>query len=130
MLDRLLLDTHAFVWWVIGSSELPASVVGAVTEARQVDVSLVTLWEIVLKESTKHPMVGTDDAGRWFGDALAQTGFTTIGIEAAHLAAVQHLPAHHADPFDRLLVAQAESTNSVIVTRDRQIERYDAMTFW
>jgi len=130
MADRLLLDTHAFVWWVTGSNELSPRAIEAMHEAERVTVSLVTLWEIVLKESTKHPMVGTDDAGRWFTDALSATGFDTIGIEASHLAAVQHLPPIHADPFDRLLVAQASAANATLVTRDRRIPSYDVATLW
>lgn len=130
MADRLLLDTHAFVWWVTGSNELSPRAIEAMHEAERVTASLVTLWEIVLKESTKHPMVGTDDAGRWFTDALSATGFDTIGIEASHLAAVQHLPPIHADPFDRLLVAQASAANATLVTRDRRIPSYDVATLW
>lgn len=130
MPTRLLLDTHTFVWWVTGSSELSPSAIDAIDAADHVDVSLVTLWEIVLKESTKHPMIGTDDAGRWFSDALAATNFGTLGIEAAHLAAVQHLPPIHSDPFDRLLVAQADSANAVLVTRDARIPGYSVATLW
>jgi PIN domain nuclease of toxin-antitoxin system len=130
MAERLLLDTHAFVWWATGSSELSPRAVDAIHEAERVVVSLVTLWEIVLKESTQHPMVGTDDAGRWFAEALSATGFDTIGIEASHLAAVQHLPPIHTDPFDRLLVAQASATKAALVTRDRSIPNYDVATLW
>ena len=130
MAGRFLLDTHAFVWWTTGSSELSPRAIDAIHKAERVDVSLVTLWEIVLKESTKHPMVGTDDAGRWFADALSTTTFDTIGVEASHLAAVQHLPPIHTDPFDRLLVAQAGATNAALVTRDRSIPNYDIATLW
>ena len=54
----------------------------------------------------------------------------TIGIEADHLAAVQHLPPVHTDPFDRLLVAQATATTATLVTRDRSIPSYDIATLW
>ncbi|MEM1333005.1 MAG: type II toxin-antitoxin system VapC family toxin [Actinomycetota bacterium] len=130
MAPRLLLDTHAFVWWVTGSDELSTVAIEAIRAAEYVDVSLVTLWEIVLTESTKHPMIGTDDVGAGFADALAATGFSTVGIEAAPLAAVQRLEPHHIDPFDRLLVAQARALGSTLVTRDRQIQQYEIRTLW
>lgn len=130
MSDRLLLDTHAFVWWVTASPELSAGAVGAIRGAAEVSVSLVSLWEIVLKEATRHPMVGTDHAGRWFADAMSATDFASLPIEARHVAAVQHLPGHHADPFDRLLIAQATDTGRAIVTRDRTIPKYDVLTVW
>jgi PIN domain nuclease of toxin-antitoxin system len=127
---RLLLDTHAFVWWVTGSEQMPQPTVEAITNADEVGVSLVSLWEIVLKEATKHPMVGTSDAYRWFADAMAQTDFATIEIEGRHIGAVQHLPMHHCDPFDRLLVAQAVAERRTLVSRDAQLATYDVHLTW
>ena len=128
--DRLLLDTHTFVWWAKGSEQLPVATIEAIRVAKDVAVSLVSLWEIVLKESTKNPMIGTDDAYRWFADAVAQTDFTTLGIEARHIGAVQHLPLHHRDPFDRLLVAQAQDERRNIVSRDGQLPAHDLVVSW
>lgn len=127
---RLLLDTHAFVWWATGSDELPPATVTAIAEAPEVSVSLVSLWEIVLKESTAHPMVGTSDAYGWFAEAMGHTDFTAIAIDARHIGAVQHLPGHHRDPFDRLLIAQARDTSSTIVSRDAQLPAYDVTVSW
>jgi PIN domain nuclease of toxin-antitoxin system len=128
--QRLLLDTHAFVWWATGSPQLPQPTLHAISNADEVTVSLATLWEIVLKESTNHPMVGTDDAYRWFADAMSQTGFETLAIEARHIGAVQHLPMHHRDPFDRLLVSQARSDDWTLVSRDKNLPAYDVAVAW
>lgn len=127
---RLLLDAHVVVWWATGSDLLPNRTVAAIGEANDVVVSLVSLWEIVLKEATSHPMVGTSDAHRWFADALSSTDFTTLSIQARHIGAVQHLPARHRDPFDRLLVAQAMDTGHTLVSRDRQLRAYDVDVGW
>ena len=127
---RLLLDTHAFVWWAVGSTPLPAGTVEAIADADEVSVSLASFWEIVIKESTNHPMIGTPDAYRWFSEAMATTDFSTIPIEARHIAQAQHLPLHHRDPFDRLLVAQANDADLTIVTRDSEIEQYDVQHRW
>lgn len=128
--DRLLLDTHAFVWWATGSDQLPVPTIDAIEHARSVSVSLVSLWEIVLKESTNHPMIGTPDAYRWFAEAMSYTDFSTVPIEGRHLGAVQHLPPHHHDPFDRLIVAQARDVGSTIVSRDGQLPKYDVTVAW
>ena len=128
--DRLLLDTHVLVWWATDSRELPVATVDVIERADNVAVSLVSLWEIVIKESTKNPMIGSDDAYRWFADAMAATDFGSLAIEARHIGAVQRLPMHHRDPFDRLLVAQASETRRTLVTRDDTIPNYDVDVGW
>ena len=130
MTDRLLLDTHAFVWWATGSDQLPTATVERITAAPNVAVSVVSLWEIVLKESTSHPMIGVPDAYRWFSQAMSTTDFETLAIEARHIGDVQHLPLHHCDPFDRLLIAQAKDTNATLVSRDAQLSAYDLDIRW
>ena len=129
-LDSLLLDTRAFVWWVIGSDRLPSSVIARIERAARVCVSDVSLWEIVLKESTKHPMVGTDDAHRWFDEARSATGFETLSITTRHIGGVQRLPLHHRDPFDRLLIAQAVAESLSVVSADTEFPAYPVETLW
>jgi PIN domain nuclease of toxin-antitoxin system len=126
----LLLDTHAFVWWSTGSSDLPTETVELIADAQTVAVSLVSLWEIVLKESTPRPMIGTDNVERWFADAMAATDFKLLAIEARHIGEVQRLPMHHRDPFDRLLIAQAKLAGHTVVTRDRAFDNYDVNVLW
>ena len=93
--------------------------------AHRVLVSLVALWEIVIKESTKRPMVGTGDAHGWFLQMMDDTGFDLLDIRALHVGAVQSLPLHHGDPFDRLLVAQAMTEQIPIVSGDSELKRYE-----
>jgi PIN domain nuclease of toxin-antitoxin system len=124
----LLLDTHVLVWWATGSDLLADAVVDAITAADEVLVSAVSLWEVVLKESTTHPMIGTPDAERWFRDAMAASSFGLLDIAVADIGAVQRLPAIHRDPFDRLLVAQAQRHVLRLVTKDSSIQRYPIET--
>jgi PIN domain nuclease of toxin-antitoxin system len=126
--DDLLLDTHVLVWWATGSDELNTSMVARIDRADRVLVSAVSLWEIVLKESTRHPMVGTDDAHGWFADAMELSGFERLDITVRDLGDVQHLPIVHRDPFDRLLIAQARRRGARIVTKDATIPRYEVAT--
>ena len=126
----LLLDTHTFVWWTTGSSELPPATVRLIVDAPIVAVSLVSLWEIVLKEATPRPMIGAANAERWFAEAMSATDFKLLPIEARHIGAVQMLPMHHRDPFDRLLIAQAKLSGHSVVTRDRAFVDYGIDVFW
>lgn len=128
--QRLLLDTHTFVWWATGSPQLPQATLESIVGDSEVSVSYASLWELVLKESTKHPMIGTNDAYRWFAEAMAQTDFRSIAIESRHIGAVQHLPHHHRDPFDRLLIAQARDGDLVLVSRDHKFASYDVTVGW
>jgi PIN domain nuclease of toxin-antitoxin system len=128
--QSLLLDTHVLIWWATGAQELPESIIEMISAAVDVRVSLVSLWEIVLKESTKHPMVGADNCEAWFADAVGGTDFQTLGITARHIGAVQHLERHHNDPFDRLLIAQAIHEGLTLVSRDTEFKKYPVSVVW
>ena len=129
-MTRLLLDTHVFVWWMSASRRVPDAVVSAIERASTVHVSLVSLWEVILKETTNHPMIGTDDAAGWFVTAMNTSGFELLGIELRHVAAVQRLPPLHTDPFDRILIAQATAEGLTLVSADRTVRRYPLSTVW
>ena len=88
-------------------------------------MSLVALWEIAIKESTRHPIVGEADAEGWFIRAIRRSGYQLMGIRIRHVGAIQGLPLHHGDPFDRLLVAQAQVEDMPIVSADSVLDRYD-----
>lgn len=120
----------SFVWWVAGSDRLPPSVNDRIERADTGRVSDVSLWEIVVNEATKDPMVGIDDVHRWFVDAMSATGFEALHIDARHIGAVQRLPLHHPDPFDRLLIAQGLIESVVVVTADSQFPAYPIETCW
>ncbi len=128
-MSGLLLDTHAFVWWATGSEHLPIKTVETIIHG-DVHVSLVSLWELVLKEGTARPMVGTPDVYRWFSEAMRAAEFDLLTIEPHQLGAVQQLPMHHRDPFDRLLVAQAADRGLRLISRDRHLAAYDVEVAW
>jgi len=117
---RLLLDTHVFVWWLLTPERLSGRAREAIAEAgASVYVSAVSAWEIAIKKAT-----GKLDVP---GDVEAQiraNRFTPLSISVAHAAATEHLPPHHRDPFDRMLVAQARVEHLTLVTRDAQLGAY------
>ena len=115
---RLLLDTHALIWWDAGVG-LRRAAERAIRDADQVYVSAVSGWEVVIKVS-----LGRLRTKRLVADALTQSGFEELPVRLHHAEILARLPWHHRDPFDRMLVAQALADDLTIVTRDREIPRY------
>lgn len=116
----LLLDSHALIWWV-GDQDLDAPATRRMSDpATRVFVSAATVWEITIKEK-----IGKL---RLDGDLLAEigaNGFEPLPISLEHGRAAGALPLHHRDPFDRLLVAQAQIEGLTLVTRDPKLDAYE-----
>jgi PIN domain nuclease of toxin-antitoxin system len=117
---RLLLDTHASVWWRNRQRTLAREAVDAIAAAEAVFVSLASAWEAAIKVS-----LGRMRLTESFRAGIAESGFTPLPIEFVHLERIPSLPHHHRDPFDRLLVAQALVEGLTIVTEDRKIAAYN-----
>lgn len=117
---RLLLDTHAFLWWDSEDAKLPEILRSAIESATNtVYVSAVTVWEIAIKRAS-----GKLVYGQGVGRAIREHGFEALPITVEHAEWAGSLPQLHRDPFDRLLVAQAQLEGLVLVTVDEQILRY------
>lgn len=118
---KLLLDTHIVLWWLADDRQLPAGAAAAIADAgTEVIVSAATVWEIAIKQSA-----GRLDAPGDLLDALAANEFATLPITAAHAIAAGLLPAHHNDPFDRMLIAQAREEGLTLVSVDRRFSDYE-----
>jgi len=117
---RLLLDTHSLIWWNEDSPRLPAPFRKAIqARGNDVFVSSASVWEIALKRRTGRLAF----RGRMV-EAIARLGFEHLSITAAHAEAVEELPLLHRDPFDRLLVAQAQSEGMILLTVDQKMLQY------
>jgi PIN domain nuclease of toxin-antitoxin system len=117
---KLLLDTHAFLWWDSNDALLPDGLRAAIASPQnQVLVSAVTVWEIAIKRA-----LGKLVFGEGLGKAIEGHGFTALPITVEHAEWAGSLPPLHRDPFDRLLVAQAQLEGLVLATVDEQILRY------
>jgi PIN domain nuclease of toxin-antitoxin system len=117
---KLLLDTHAFLWWDSNDAHLPDDLRSAIASPQnEVFVSAVTVWEIAIKRSS-----GKLTFGQRVGKAIEDHGFIPLPITVAEAEWAGSLPQLHRDPFDRLLVAQAQLGGLVLVTVDEQILRY------
>jgi PIN domain nuclease of toxin-antitoxin system len=117
---RLLLDTEALIWWDDNDARLGGNARAAIQNADDVYVSAASAWEIVIKAA-----LGKLRTTRRPGEAVADGGFRELPITFEHTEAVATLPAHHSDPFDRLIVAVAAVEGFTIVTSDRQFEPYE-----
>jgi PIN domain nuclease of toxin-antitoxin system len=117
---NLLLDTHALLWWLEGTN-LPDDVADRISDPGQlVVVSAASIWEATVKEAlgklrTPEPLI----------TVAADEGFEPLPITFEHAQRAGELPPHHRDPFDRMLVAQAQIEGLTIVSRDDAFRLYD-----
>jgi PIN domain nuclease of toxin-antitoxin system len=117
---NLLLDSHAALWWISDDPALGPEAVSVIDEAAQVFVSVVTPWELGIKRALGKLQFPVGLSG-----ALVRAGMTMLPIDGEHAERAPGLPMHHRDPFDRMLVAQAQIETLRIVTADDVIRRYD-----
>lgn len=121
---RLLLDTHVFLWAAAHPEELHERARAAIKDsANDVFVSAAVAWEISIKVSLEKLTLPADPAV-WFPARTASLGFRHLEIGAAHALAVRSLPDLHKDPFDRIMIAQAQIEGLTFVTRDPENRRY------
>ena len=117
----LLLDTHAFLWWLNDSEELGFKARETIASGDNlVFVSAATAWEVAVKRAS-----GKLDAPGDIASWIVDNHFTPLSIEVEHAVDAAELPFHHRDPFDRILVAQARRIGLTLVTSDEQISAYD-----
>ena len=118
-----LLDTHLVLWLAYEPARLSAFAAGVLTDRNHiVAFSLTTIWEVAIKTSLRRPGFAVDPL-RLRKGLLAQ-GFIELGLKPEHLARVAELPWHHRDPFDRLLVAQAQHERWLLLTSDKALSAY------
>lgn len=126
---KLLLDTHVLLWALIDPQRLGDGLQAALRNpAMRVHFSAASIWEVAIKRGLGRPdfPFEPDEISR---EALA-AGFDALAIDHRHAARVRHLPLLHADPFDRLLLAQAQCEGAQLVTADRTLMDYPAPLRW
>jgi PIN domain nuclease of toxin-antitoxin system len=127
---RLLLDTHAFLWWLAGDVSLRESARAAVLEeGNAIFVSAASTWEI----ATKHRLGKLNGANAIAADlagAIESQGFLGLSITTRHGQIAGALPGPHRDPFDRMLIAQSMSEDLVLVSNERGFDAYGVQRLW
>ena len=123
---KLLLDTHAVLWFLSGDERLGASARRhLIDDSNLVLLSAAVVWEIAIKRSLGELAVPEE-----YLSLLLGAGVQTLAITVEHAAAVVGLPPHHRDPFDRMLVAQAAIEGAALVSRDEALRPYDVTLIW
>jgi PIN domain nuclease of toxin-antitoxin system len=127
-----LLDTHTFLWAVTDPSRLSArarSVIEAVEH--EVLLSVASVWEMAIKAAIgRLALPGFSDLGAFVNTQMRETGFGVLPVRLEHALRVGSLRQLHRDPFDRLLVAQAQVEGLTLVTRDPRLSGYEVETLW
>jgi PIN domain nuclease of toxin-antitoxin system len=120
----LLLDTHVLLWWLAEDDRLTPTMREAIADpATPVVVSAASAWEMAIKAGLGKLTIPGDLAGE-----LERQGFDELPVTVQDGVAAGALPRHHADPFDRMLIAQAVRQRFVLVTADRRFADYDVLT--
>ncbi len=127
---RILLDTHAYLWWIARSDRLSIAAYDAVTNSgNEVFFSAASAWEI----ATKHRLGRLPEAESVIQNILASieaAGFEELPISVRDGEYAGRLPGHHQDPFDRIIIAQALIRNLAIISNERVFDRYGVNRIW
>jgi PIN domain nuclease of toxin-antitoxin system len=117
---NLLLDTHVFLWFVIQSPRLSQSTYHQIETTPVVYVSAASLWEVVIKIQVKKLSADPEELAA----KIADSGFQELPVSVVHTLALERLPLHHRDPFDRILLAQAYLEDLRLLTADAGLKPY------
>ena len=127
---RILVDTQCWLWWFLSPDRLSRGAMDVIAAARDpLYLSAASSWEIAIKVGLRKLKLPVPPA-RYVPARLAEQGMNALPIEHAHALRVAELPAHHADPFDRLLVAQAQVERMCLMTADPEIPPYEVDILW
>lgn len=127
---RMLLDTHAFIWWIAGDTRLPVAVRRAIgNESNRKLVSAASAWEITIKFSLGR-LPGAALLASDVGGAIVGEGFAELPVTVDDAARAGLLPGPHRDPFDRMFIAQALSRDLVLVSVESLFDGYGVRRLW
>jgi PIN domain nuclease of toxin-antitoxin system len=116
----LLLDTHVVLWWLADAPALSDEIKARLDHEPDVCISPATIWEVIIKQAIGKLREPAD-----LPERIRGSGFKELPITSAHAIAAGRLPLIHRDPFDRMLVAQAQCEDLTLVTRNAHCQKYD-----
>ena len=129
---KLLLDTHTFLWLIVGNPNLSAAAQVALADpASELFLSVASVWELAIKTSRPNPQLKlTDPLDDYIAKWTAAYQLKLLPIQSAHALHVVGLPDHHRDPFDRILIAQALVEGMTVVSGDNKFAAYPVPILW
>lgn len=127
---NVLLDTHAFLWWVIDDPQLSNTARTIIADpTNTIYLSVISAWEIIIKERTGK-LALPEPPQTYIPSRLASNRFISLNVQMQHVLQIAALPDHHRDPFDRLLIAQSQVENIPLLTVDHLISQYSVDIIW
>jgi PIN domain nuclease of toxin-antitoxin system len=127
---KLLLDTHTFIWFAIGAAQLSTTARKLIEDSsNEKFVSLASVWEMAIKISL-NKMTVSAPLKTFVEEQLKINGFQMLPIKLDHAALIEKMIFHHKDPFDRLLIAQAQAEQMFIVSADAVFDGYGSLRKW
>ncbi|HNB54933.1 MAG TPA: type II toxin-antitoxin system VapC family toxin [Anaerolineales bacterium] len=127
---KVLLDTHTFLWWNTNDPQLSVRVREIIANGEnELFLSAASAWEIAIKTGRGRLQL-PDVPDKYVASRMALHRIQPLPIQLSHALQVYHLPPHHADPFDRLLIAQSQLESMPLLTVDAQIRNYDVEVVW
>ena len=128
MTGPYLLDTSTIIWALAEPERLPPPVREIFDCGETLRLSVASYWEVIIK--ARKGQLAINDPVAWWHKASKALGAEVLSIRANHVSALQTLPGHHRDPFDRILIAQAIADDLTLVTNDETIQRYSVPVHW
>ena len=129
-LMRLLLDTHAYLWWLTDDKRLSTTARDSIADVRnEIFVSAASAWEIATKQRLGK-LAGVPQAAARFAEMVMADGFMHLAIDHHHALLAGGYAATHRDPFDRMLAAQSELERTALVTLDPAFVEFGTQTLW
>ena len=126
----MILDTHALLWWLTDNPALSTKVKAILTDAQtNIFVSSASIWELMIKHSLGRLVLPAEPAA-FIREQLRENQFVALPIEIEHVLKLLGMPSFHRDPFDRILVAQAQVEKMPIISKDRLLRNYDVELVW
>jgi PIN domain nuclease of toxin-antitoxin system len=127
---KLLLDTHCWLWWFAQPERLSEEAIAhIVDETNEVWFSVASIWEMGIKVALgKLPL--PEQIDRYVASRMVQLGTRSLEITGSHALKASALPLHHRDPFDRMLIAQAQLQDMTLVSADEVFRQYEVSTIW
>ncbi|GHT99237.1 twitching motility protein PilT [Spirochaetia bacterium] len=126
---RYLLDTHAAIWFFNGDDRLSKTAKEVILDtSNQIHLSIASVWEVAIK--TSPGKLSFDGGASGFIRLVEDNGFILLPIEAVHIIALENLPYHHRDPFDRILIAASLSERMSLISSDGNMVKYGIPLTW
>ena len=127
---KVLIDSHVYVWALLNDRRLSARARDVLqSEEHELFFSLASLWELSIKIRLGKLRTLTSSVG-FVHDSLRENRVAVLPVRYDDLLALEHLPAHHRDPFDRMLIAQAMANGLQLLTEDAEMKKYEVATLW